>query len=45
MNDQPQASTAAVKQQVARNFDQVAGQYDGTEEIFAAPVAAPDPAG
>jgi len=40
MNDHSLASTAAVKRGVARNFDQVAGQYDGTEEIFAGPVAA-----
>jgi len=40
MNDQPLASTAAAKRGVALNFDQVAGQYDDTEEIFAGPVAA-----
>lgn len=40
MKDRPVASPAAVKRQVARNFNQVAGQYDDTEEIFSAPVAA-----
>ena len=40
MTDQSAASTASVKRQVARNFDQVAAHYDDTEEIFASPVAA-----
>lgn len=40
MNDCLLAGVGAVKRRVARNFDQVAGQYDDSEEIFAAPVAA-----
>jgi ubiquinone/menaquinone biosynthesis C-methylase UbiE len=40
VKDQSVASAAAVKRRVARSFDQVAGQYDDTEEIFSEPVAA-----